>query len=84
MVDGSIFQHKETLMAKETQNLNVQGMSCQHCVHAVKSSVSALAGVDTVDVSLEKNLVTVGFDPSKTNLQSIRTAIEDQGYSVVQ
>ena len=68
MVDDSIFQHKETLVAKETQNLNVQGMSCQHCVHAVKSSVSALAGVDTVDVSLEKNLVTVGFDPSKTNL----------------
>ncbi len=30
-------------MAKETQTLNVQGMSCQHCVHAVKTSVSALA-----------------------------------------
>jgi copper chaperone len=58
-------------------------MSCQHCVHAVKSSVSALAGVDTVEVSLEKNLVTVGFDPGKTTLQSIKTAIEDQGYSVV-
>jgi copper chaperone CopZ len=52
-------------------------------VHAVKTSVSALAGVDSVDVSLEKNLVTVGFDPGKTSLQSITTAIEDQGYSVV-
>ena len=71
-------------MAKETQKLNVQGMSCQHCVHAVKSSVSALAGVDTVEVSLEKNLVTVGFDPGKTSLPSITAAIEDQGYSVVQ
>ena len=71
-------------MAKETQNLNVQGMSCQHCVHAVKSSVSALAGVDSVDVSLEKKLVTVGFDPGKTSLKAIATAIEDQGYSVVQ
>ena len=70
-------------MPKETQNLNVQGMSCQHCVHAVKSSVSALAGVDSVDVSLEKNLVTVGFDPGMTSLQSIEAAIEDQGYSVV-
>ena len=70
-------------MAKEIQNLNVQGMSCQHCVHAVKSSVSALAGVDSVDVSLEKNQVTVGFDPGKTTLQSIATAIEDQGYAVV-
>ncbi len=71
-------------MAKETRKLNVQGMSCQHCVHAVKSSVSALAGVDTVEVSLEKNLVTIGFDPGKTSLQSIKTAIEGQGYSVVQ
>jgi copper chaperone len=78
------FMHKETLMANETQNLNVQGMSCQHCVHAVKSSVSALAGVETVEVSLEKKLVTVGFDPAKTSLQSIKSAIEDQGYSVVQ
>ena len=51
-------------MAQQTSQLNVKGMSCQHCVHAVKSSVGALAGVDTVDVSLEKKLVTVGFDPA--------------------
>jgi len=70
-------------MAREIQNLNVQGMSCQHCVHAVKSSVSALAGVDSVEVSLEKKLVTVGFDPSQTTLQSITAAIEGEGYSVV-
>ncbi|MGO9310232.1 MAG: copper ion binding protein [Spirochaetia bacterium] len=70
-------------MAKETKDLNVQGMSCPHCVHTVKTSVSALVGVDSVDVSLEKNLVTVGFDPGKTSLQAITTAIEDQGYSVV-
>jgi len=77
------FQYKETLVSKQTQELNVQGMSCQHCVHAVKTSVSALAGVDSVDVSLEKKLVTVGFDPGKTSLQSIENAIEDEGYSVV-
>jgi len=70
-------------VSKQTQELNVQGMSCQHCVHAVKTSVSAIAGVDSVDVSLEKNLVTVGFDPAQTSLQSIETAIEDEGYSVV-
>ncbi len=75
--------HKEAGMAREVQTLNVQGMSCQHCVHAVKSSVSALAGVDSVDVSLEKNLVTVGFDPSKSNLPAIKAAIEGEGYSVV-
>jgi copper chaperone len=70
-------------MSKETQTLNVQGMSCQHCVHAVKTSVSALAGVDSVDVSLEKNLVTVAFDPAQTSVKSIAAAIEGEGYSVV-
>ncbi len=70
-------------MAKEMQNLNVQGMTCQHCVHAEKSSVSALSGVDSVDVSLEKNLVTVGFDPSKATVAAITAAIEGEGYSVV-
>ena len=70
-------------MGTETQTLNVQGMSCQHCVRAVTTSVSALAGVDSVDVSLEKNLVTVGFDPSKTTLKSISEAIEGEGYKVI-
>jgi len=69
-------------MAREVQTLNVQGMSCQHCVRAVTSSVSALAGVDMVNVSLEKKLVTVGFDPSQATLQSIKAAIEGEGYSV--
>jgi copper chaperone len=69
-------------MAKQTSQLNVNGMSCQHCVHAVKSSVGALAGVETVDVSLEKKLVTVGFDPGVTNLEAIKHAIADEGYTV--
>jgi copper chaperone len=74
---------KESAMAREIQDINVQGMSCQHCVHAVKTSVAALAGVSSVDVSLEKKLVTVGFDPTETSIDLITTAIEDQGYSVV-
>ncbi len=69
-------------MAKQTASLNVGGMSCQHCVHAVKSSVGALPGVDTVDVSLEKKLVTVGFDPGVTSLDAITRAITDEGYTV--
>ncbi len=69
-------------MGKITQTLNVNGMSCEHCVRAVKGAVSALPGVESVDVSLEKNLVTVGYDPSATTEQSIRAAIEGEGYTV--
>jgi copper chaperone len=63
-------------------DLNVEGMTCQHCVHAVKGAVSALSGVGKVEVSLEKKKATVDFDPGITNLAAITTAIEEQGYSV--
>jgi copper chaperone len=69
-------------MAKQTMDLQVEGMSCPHCVHAVKTAVEGIAGVDRVEVSLEKKLATVDFDPDVASLQSIRTAIEGEGYSV--
>jgi copper ion binding protein len=69
-------------MAKQTLDLNVEGMSCQHSVHAVQSAVAGLAGVDKVEVSLEKKRATVEFDPVVTSLQSIKTAIEVEGYSL--
>lgn len=69
-------------MAKETIQLGVDGMSCQHCVKAVKGSVAALPGVDTVEVSLERKLVTVTYDPAKVGRPAMKAAIEDAGYTV--
>ena len=71
-------------MGKQTMDLNVKGMTCNHCVHAVKTAVEALSGVQKVEVSLEKNLATVDFDPGVATLQMIKTAIEEQGYSVAE
>ena len=70
-------------MAKETQKLRVRGMSCRHCVQAITAAVSALKGVSSVDVNLEKGLATVEFDTSATTLAAITTAIEEQGYAVI-
>ena len=69
-------------MALVKETLTVNGMSCEHCVHAVKTAVGGLAGVDTVDVSLEKKHVTVTFDPQKAGIPGIKAAIEGEGYSV--
>ena len=71
-------------VAKQTMDLNVVGMSCQHCVRAVKTAVEAVSGVEKVEVSLERNLATVDFDPGVATLQMIKAAIEDQGYSVAE
>jgi copper chaperone len=63
--------------------LNVEGMSCNHCVNAVNKAVSALAGVTAVDVNLEAKKVTVEYAADKVTVADIKAAIEDQGYDVV-
>lgn len=70
-------------MAEEKRKLSVLGMSCQHCVQAIKKAVSALRGVSSVEVSLEQKTVTVEFDPASIGLPAIQKAIEEEGYAVV-
>jgi len=70
-------------MSKAELVLNVNGMSCSHCEHAVKTAVGALDGVENVAVDLKGKKVTTQYDPSKVNPDQIRSAIEDQGYDVV-
>ncbi|MEC1288695.1 copper chaperone CopZ [Bacillus mojavensis] len=66
----------------EQKTLQVEGMSCQHCVKAVETSVGELDGVSAVRVHLEAGKVDVTFDASKVSVKDIADAIEDQGYDV--
>ncbi|KAA0956075.1 copper chaperone CopZ [Planococcus sp. ANT_H30] len=65
-----------------TETLKVQGMSCGHCVNAVETSVGEIQGVSSVKVDLDKGEVAVAYDETKTSLNEIQEAIEEQGYSV--
>jgi copper chaperone len=62
--------------------LNVQGMSCGHCVNAVESNVGKLDGVEQVNVHLETGKVDVSFDDEKVTIEEIKETIDDQGYDV--
>jgi copper chaperone len=62
--------------------LKVEGMSCSHCVNAVTKAVTALAGVSGVKVDLEGKTATVEYDENQVSLDSIRDAIEEEGYDV--
>lgn len=44
--------------------LNVQGMSCGHCVNSIEGNVGRLNGVEFVKVNLDEGKVDVRFDPS--------------------
>lgn len=59
--------------------LNVDGMSCGHCVKAITAAVEPLPGVDGVSVDLDGGTVTVTGEPDE---DVVAAAIEDCGYDV--
>jgi copper chaperone len=66
----------------EKITLNVQGMSCGHCVKSIEGSVGELKGVSHVKVHLENGTVDVEYNASEVTLDSIKETIDDQGYDV--
>jgi len=69
-------------MLKEKLVLNVEGMSCNHCVNSIKKAVEDIDGVISVDVNLDKKTVTVEYNQDKAKADYIKEAIEDEGYIV--
>lgn len=63
-----------------TRTYSVDGMSCDHCVHAVTAEVTRAAGVTGVTVDLAASTVTVTGDPLDDAV--IRAAIDEAGYTV--
>lgn len=61
--------------------LKVNGMTCGHCVQAVKKAVEGVAPEAIVDVSLEKGEVTIS-DNKAIAADKISHAIAEQGYEV--
>lgn len=66
----------------EKVTLNVQGMSCGHCVKSIEGSVGDLTGVTKVKVHLHSGTVDVEFNSKEVSIGSIEEIIEDQGYDI--
>ncbi|MGE0634757.1 MAG: heavy-metal-associated domain-containing protein [Pseudobdellovibrionaceae bacterium] len=58
----------------------VQGMTCATCGITVKSAVKRIKGIQEVKASVEKKNAAVQFDPTQTNTDAIKKAIDDVGY----
>jgi len=55
-------------------------MSCATCASAVEESVTALEGIEAVDVNFATDEATVAYDPETVGLDEIYEAIEAAGY----
>ena len=51
---------------EKTATISIEGMSCEHCVRAVKDALSSQSGVKSVDVSLEEKNARVVYDEEHT------------------
>ena len=60
----------------------VEGMTCEHCVRAVREEVGELAGVTEVQVDLATGEVAV---TSSAPLEegAVRAAVDEAGYELV-
>jgi copper ion binding protein len=62
-----------------TTTYRVDGMTCDHCVHAITSEIAAIDGVHGVDVTLATGQVTVTSE-SPVAAETIRAAVDEAGY----
>ena len=65
-------------MAKTT--LDVTGMTCNHCVHAVRTALEALPGVRSARVELDRGRAVVEYDESRASPREMTTAVAEAGY----
>lgn len=65
-----------------TTTISVPDISCGHCKSSIEGAVSALPGVEKVEVNIEPKTVDVSFDDAQVGLEQIVEAIEEQGYTV--
>ncbi len=61
--------------------LNVKGMTCGGCVNQVKSAVSKLGGVQSVDVDLATGRAEVVYASTKLTPDDVISAINKTGFS---
>lgn len=61
-------------------HIEIVGMTCEHCVRAVKNRLSSTAGITVDDVKVGS--VDLKLDETKASMDDIEDAISDEGYTV--
>lgn len=67
----------------QTLTLPVQGMTCASCVTRVEKALKKVEGVNEASVNLASEKARVEFDPSRVQLDQLKTAVEDAGYELL-
>lgn len=63
-----------------TKTLQIKGMSCQHCIMAVKKGIQKL---DIKNLEVKIGEAIIEFDESITSMENIIDAVIEAGFEVV-
>ncbi|WP_138417773.1 heavy metal translocating P-type ATPase [Aquibacillus sediminis] len=66
-----------------TKTLNIEGMTCASCAQTVEKSTKKLQGVNTSNVNLATEKLSIDFDENKVSIEDIQTAVDKAGYKAI-
>ncbi len=65
----------------ETVNLRLKGMGCASCATQIEQAIQGVPGVEECIVNFSAEQARVKYNPRKTELDRIQTAVSDAGYT---
>ena len=66
---------------KIIKKLNIEGMSCMHCVKKVEMALKAIKEVKSVNVSLENKTAEIVLKKD-IDINILKKAVEEVGYEI--
>lgn len=63
-----------------TREIQIEGMSCGHCIISVKKELEKLDTVKVEDVQI--GAAKISYDDSRLTSENIKEAIEEAGYKI--
>ncbi len=70
---------RKSMQIPESTKVQIEGMTCNHCVMNVKKAITSVNGVTEVDVSLSDN---AAFVKGEFKMEELKMAVEEVGYKV--
>lgn len=66
----------------ESITLTAPDISCEHCQHAIESTIGKLEGVQQAKVDIPGKTVSIVYDSQKLSQTKIEETLDDLGYTV--
>ena len=75
---------KDETKKVEKKTFEVEGMTCQGCVHSVETKLGKIDGVEKYKVDLDNGEAVVEYNPDKVNSEKIEKEFEKSPYKVTE